>query len=49
VSAPTKVAILLAIAGTVYLGVEPEPLVKGAKQAAAGLQVLPAAAATASR
>jgi NADH-quinone oxidoreductase subunit N len=49
VSASTKVAILLAIAGTVYLGVEPEPLVKGAKQAAAGLRVLPEASQTAAK
>jgi NADH-quinone oxidoreductase subunit N len=39
----TKLAIILAIAGTLYLGVEPESLVKGAKQAAAGLEILPAA------
>jgi len=49
VSGTTKVAILLAIAGTVYLGVEPEPLVKSAKQAAAGLSVLPVTSQTAAK
>lgn len=49
VSAATKVAILCAIAGTVYLGIEPEPMVKGAKQAAAGLTVSPSAPQTAAK
>ena len=49
VSGTTKVAIMLAIAGTVYLGLEPEPLVKSAKQAAAGLTTLPEAAQTAAK
>lgn len=49
VSGTTKVAIMLAIVGTVYLGLEPEPLVKSAKQAAAGLTTLPEAAQTAAK
>ncbi len=49
VSGATKLAIIFAVAGTVYLGVEPEPVVKGAKQAAAGLTTLPEAPASAAK
>ena len=49
VSSTAKLAIILAVAGTVYLGIEPEPMVKVAQQAAAGLKTLPEAPQTAAK